>query len=71
MIVRLIVLALLVWLGFRVYQIIKKKSSVTAAKAIIQDMVRCDKCGIHIPIDEALKVDNKYYCSHDHLDEKS
>lgn len=71
MIVRLIVLTLLVWLGFRVYKILQKKSSDTASKAIIQDMVSCEKCGMHIPIDEALKANNKYYCSHDHLDEKS
>ena len=66
MIVRLIVLALLVWLGFRVYKILRKKASNPASKAIIQDMVSCDKCGIHIPVDEALKINNKYYCSHDH-----
>ena len=69
MIVRLIVLALLVWLGFRVYKILQKKSSDTAQKAIIQDMVSCEKCGMHIPFDEAYKVNNKYYCSQNHLPE--
>ena len=71
MIVRFIVVALLVWLGFRVYRLWQKKSSDTASQAIIQDMVSCDKCGMHIPVSEALKVNNKYYCSHEHLPKKS
>ena len=71
MIVRFFILALLVWLGFRLYKIYQKKSSGTASKAIIQDMVSCDKCGMHIPFDEALNVNNKYYCSREHLPKKS
>ena len=70
MIVRLIVLALLVWLGFRVYRFLQKKSSDTASKAIIQDMVRCEVCGTHTPVDEAIKVGNRYFCSTDHSSDK-
>jgi len=35
-----------------------------------QDMVSCDKCGIHIPVNEAIKSGAKYFCSQNHLPKK-
>jgi uncharacterized protein len=67
MIVKLVVLLVLIWLGFRLYNLIQKKPSNSSAKTIVQDMVCCEKCGIHIPVDEALKNGDKYFCSKDHL----
>ena len=70
MIVKLIVLLLLIWIGFRIYSLIQKKSSGSSTKTIVQDMVSCEKCGIHLPVDEALKIGDKYFCSKDHLPKK-
>jgi uncharacterized protein len=67
MITKLVILVLLIWLGFRIYNWMQKKSSIDSSKTIVQDMVSCDKCGIHIPANEAIKSGEKYFCSRDHL----
>ena len=67
MITKLVILVLLIWLGFRIYNWMQKKSSIDSSKTIFQDMVSCDKCGIHIPANEAIKSGEKYFCSRDHL----
>jgi len=67
MIVKLVILVLLIFLGIRIYSWMQQKSSSTSSKTIVQDMVSCEKCGIHIPANEAIKSDNKFYCSQDHL----
>lgn len=67
MIVKLVILALLIWLGLRIYTWMQNKPSNNSAKTIVQDMVSCDKCGIHIPANEAIKSGEKYFCSRDHL----
>ncbi len=33
-----------------------------------EDMVRCTYCGVHLPKNEALKVDGHYYCNESHRD---
>jgi uncharacterized protein len=66
MIVRLIIIALLIWLGFRIYNLIQKKSTDSHAKTITKDMVCCKRCGIHVPVNEAIKIADSYYCSNDH-----
>ena len=68
MVVKFILLMIFVWLGFRIYQTlqVKKQRKVTLEKS--QDMVSCEKCGIHIPVNEATKLNNKFYCSPDHAD---
>ncbi|MBT8438961.1 MAG: hypothetical protein KJO91_04480 [Gammaproteobacteria bacterium] len=32
------------------------------------DMVSCHKCGLHIPVDEAVKSGNQWYCCQEHAD---
>lgn len=32
-------------------------------------MVRCAVCGLHVPEREALRADDKYFCSNKHLKE--
>jgi len=32
-------------------------------------MVRCALCGLHIPDQEAVRADDKYFCSNNHLKE--
>ena len=68
MVVKFILLMIFVWLGFRIYQTlqVKKQRKVTLEKS--QDMVSCEKCGVHVPVNEATKLNNKFYCSPDHAD---
>ena len=70
MIIKLIILAIIVWFGLRIYQTlqVKKQGKTPARKA--QDMVSCDNCGIHIPANEALKNGDKFFCSREHLPKK-
>lgn len=34
-----------------------------------QAMVRCARCGVHVPQTEALAHDNRWYCSREHLEQ--
>ncbi len=34
-----------------------------------QPMVRCARCGVHVPQGEALAHDNRWYCCRDHLEQ--
>lgn len=35
----------------------------------IEDMVRCSRCGVHLPMGEALLTDGRYFCTVDHAKE--
>ena len=67
MIVKLIFLILAVWLGLRIYQTLQNKKQKKVSSAQPQDMVSCETCKIHMPVNEALKSGDKYYCSKGHL----
>ena len=68
---RLIVLALLIWLIIRLYQrfksLGKQDRSRNEPPRPIENMVRCAQCGTHVPEQEALQQDGQYYCSRAHL----
>lgn len=67
MIVKLIILFIVIWLGLRIYLAVQAKKAKPPTVKQVQDMVRCEVCGTHTPVDEAIKVGNKYFCSPDHL----
>ncbi len=68
MVVKLIIFLFLLWLGFRIYRQWQSKplSRNKPAKRIGKDMVACQQCGMHIPLDEAIQSHGKYYCSREH-----
>jgi len=66
MIVKFILLIIFVWLGIRIYQALKLKKQRKIILEKSKDMVRCEKCGLHVPVNEATKLNNKLYCSPDH-----
>lgn len=70
MIVKLIILFIIIWFGVRIYLAIQAKKTIHTSSQIAQDMVSCETCGVHTPVDEAIKVGNKYYCSTNHLPAK-
>lgn len=66
--IRIIVIALIVWLVYRMVQrmLAKPVTKKTAPTQVGTDMVRCAHCGIHIPKGEALRRDGRDYCSEAH-----
>ena len=34
----------------------------------LKDMVRCETCGLHLPVDEAIRESDHYFCSVEHRD---
>lgn len=72
--IRLIVIALIIYLLLRIYKrwaanknIHSKKEDRSIKENI---MVRCSICQLHVPQNEALEKNGEFYCSQKHLDEK-
>lgn len=69
--IRLIIIGLIIWLLYRAFQRMLNKPQQQGPDkrpSISHDMVKCAHCGIHIPRDEALEKDGRYYCSPEHRD---
>lgn len=69
--IRLIVIGLIIWLLYRMFQRVMKKPAAPRReppRGIARDMVKCAHCGIHIPADEALCEDEVCFCSSEHRD---
>lgn len=69
--IRLIVIALIIYLSLKIFQRwANNKKSQTKQQVLEKDMVRCEVCQLHVPENEALQHDGKYYCSQKHLDQR-
>ena len=69
MLIRLILLAVIVWVIYRLLKGYTKSLAEKKAKShgqISEDMVRCAHCGVHIPKSEGLFVEGKVFCSEAH-----
>lgn len=67
--IRLLAIAAIIWLCYRIYQNwLEAKSAAEKKhkKDTVENMVQCDKCGVHIPQQEALRSGDKFYCSEAH-----
>lgn len=66
--IRILIIALLVWLLLRMIKnrINRYQQRQQDKPQQINTVVRCQHCGLHIPKQEALQSDNKYYCSQEH-----
>jgi len=66
--VRLIIIALVIWLVVRMVRRYFDKSTQSSNDrgAMPKKMVRCAHCGLHIPESEAVHSDAQYYCSLEH-----
>lgn len=61
----------LIAIGLLLYVIIGnllRKSRPSSPKAISEKMVQCQHCGLHILEHEAIRQNESYYCSQDHLE---
>ena len=70
--IRLIVIALIIYLVFQMFKrwAQNKNSASSKKQEKLKNMVQCEVCQLHLPEDEALQRDGLYYCSQAHLDNK-
>ncbi len=58
-----------IWMILRFYlktaSLPKEKPAVKLKTA---DMVSCHKCGLHLPVEEAVKSGDQWYCCQEHAD---
>jgi len=65
-ITKILIIALLVWVAFKVYSAIKSRSKNSDDNRLNKKIIPCSFCKIHVPLASAIKVKNKYFCSVDH-----
>lgn len=68
--IRIIVIGLIIYLLIRIFKrwSANKTSHVAKKQSEHDKMVRCDICQLHVPENEALKKNGKFYCSQEHLE---
>jgi uncharacterized protein len=67
-IIKLIFIALLVFVGFFLLKKFRKPANTTAQQPSTNKMVACSVCNMHIPENEAVIQNGKVYCSKEHLE---
>jgi len=65
-ITKILIIALLIWVAFKVYTSLKSRTEISNDKMFNRKIIACDFCKTHVPIASAIKIHNKYYCSIDH-----
>lgn len=60
----LIIVVFIIYWGLKNLQRARKQP--TQPDNVIEDMVRCAHCGLHIPRSESIAADDKFFCSTDH-----
>ena len=64
----LVIPVLLIWWILRLLR--NPTPSVTRQnKPRVENMVACEKCGLHVPENEAVTRNGKFYCSEEHAQE--
>jgi uncharacterized protein len=59
---RLILIIVIIGVVYWLFTSYRRKSNMPAETPKTQDMVSCAHCGVHLPKNESLLVDGKYYC---------
>jgi len=65
---RLIFITLAVWVLIALIRSYMRRAAAPKQPQRIGTIVRCAKCGLHVPQGEALLQDERYYCSAAHRD---
>ena len=68
MLLRAIILGLLLWLVWMAWRRVTRRRGIDSRQPppSAQHMVRCARCGLHVPEREALQHAGRYYCSAQH-----
>lgn len=62
----ILIIGWLIWTALRPMFHSRPKSTKTKSPGEVENMVRCDYCGLNLPEREAIYEDNHYYCSEAH-----
>lgn len=69
---RLLIIAAIVWLVIRIFKNWQEKNLIAKKNAdknsTIKNIVKCSKCDVHLPEQEAIKKNGKFYCCEEHKD---
>jgi uncharacterized protein len=73
--IRLLLLAFLAWLIWWLLRPLLRGESKPMKQnksQSVENMVRCAHCGLNLPVQEAIREGERYYCSEEHrrLDQK-
>jgi len=60
----LIAIVVVVYLLIRSY----RKNAQQQDKPVVENMVRCAHCGVHLPKGESVQADGQFFCSSEHRD---
>lgn len=64
---KILLLALAVWLLYFILKQYHRSVNGSAPPRVEpEDMVRCRKCGVHLPKPEGIMLKGDYYCCEDH-----
>lgn len=69
--IRLLAIAALIWIIYRMVQTRRRNRGSLGQRpgsTAVENMVKCEHCGLHIPQAEAVYGDGKAYCSREHLE---
>ena len=63
-------LLMLVAIGAAVYWLFRSygKEVSRQDKPVVEDMVRCAHCGVHLPKGESVQAGGQFFCSAEHRD---
>jgi hypothetical protein len=63
----IIIIVMIIRHKYQNYQSRKQESGTGGeAPRMVESMVRCKTCGLHIPEDEAIEQDGEFYCTRAH-----
>ena len=69
---RLIILLAIAFFAYRLFMAWKRSSQRPTEKQRpeqVESVVRCHHCQLHIPENEAIEYQGRYYCSQKHLEQ--
>ncbi|MCG7601904.1 hypothetical protein MHM84_19345 [Halomonas sp. McH1-25] len=74
LIIRLVIFVVLFWAGLKLYRMYREwklsQDEETHRQQQLDNgrMVRCSFCRVHLPEDEALSQEGRWFCSREHRD---
>ena len=66
---RFILLAIIIGGGMWLWRRFKSRPINSPANTDTKAMVRCEHCHVHLPQDRAIKKNQQWYCSPEHLEQ--
>ena len=66
--IRFLLIVVAVWLAIMIARQLLRSDRSTASPRQLpeRDMVRCTECGLHVPRNEAVEDQGRFYCSQRH-----